>query len=87
MAPYIYNELQAEVGELRLLALQPGSYQDILRCKIVHCRLLKPKAAVKDERLPVDELRETLSDGWIVDQTLDGRYLFMSPRNSGISNS
>ncbi|KAL8904162.1 MAG: hypothetical protein Q9207_003454 [Kuettlingeria erythrocarpa] len=87
MAPYIYNELQAKVGELRLVALQPGSNHDILRCNIVHCPLIDPKAAVKDERLPVSELQETLSDGWIVEQTLDGRYLFMSPRNSGTPNS
>ena len=87
MASYIYNELQAKVGELRLVALQPGSYHDILRCNIVHCPLIEPKAAVKDERLPVSELQKTLSDGWIVEQTLDGRYLFMSPRNSGTPNS
>ncbi|MCJ1383543.1 hypothetical protein MMC17_006657 [Xylographa soralifera] len=87
MASYIYNELQVKVGELRLVALQPGSYHDILRCNIVHCPLLEPGAAVKDERLPVSELQKTLSDGWIVEQTLDGRYLFMSPRNSGIPNS
>lgn len=77
MALYIYRELQAKVGELRLVALQPGSYHDVLRCKIVHCPLLEPKAAVKDERLPVSELQKTLSDGWTVKQTLDGRYLFM----------
>ena len=87
MASYIYNELQAKVDELRLVDLQPGSYHDILRCNIVHCPLLEPKVAVKDERLPVSELQKTLSDGWIVEQTLDGRYLFMSPRHSGIPNS
>ena len=87
MASYIYSELQAKVGELRLVALQPGSYHDILRCNIIHCPLLEPEAALKDERLPVSELQETLSDGWIVEKTLDGRYLFMSPRHSGIPNS
>lgn len=87
MASYIYSDLEARVGELRLVALQPGSYRDILRCNIIHCPLLEPKEAVKDERLPVSGLQKTLSDGWIVEQTLDGRYLFMSPRNSGIPNS
>lgn len=87
MAPYVYTELQAEASELRLVALQPGSYQDDLRCSIVQCPLLEPKAAVKHERLPVSELQKTLSDGRTVEQTLDGRYLFMSPRNSGIPNS
>ncbi|CAL8580905.1 hypothetical protein XPA_006621 [Xanthoria parietina] len=72
---------------MRLVALQPGNYHDTLRCNIVHCPLIEPEAAVQDERLPVGELQKTLSDGWIVDQTLDGRYLFMSPRNSGIPNS
>jgi hypothetical protein len=87
MAAYVYTELQVEVGELRLVVLQPGSDQNVLRCNIVHCPLVKPKAEVKDERLPVSELQRTLSDGWTVNQTLDGRYLFMSPRNSGIPNS
>ncbi|KAL8773980.1 MAG: hypothetical protein Q9194_004183 [Teloschistes cf. exilis] len=86
MAPCIYNELQANVGELRLVALQPSSHHDVLRCSLVHCPLLEPKA-VKDERLPICELQKTPSDGWIVEQTLDGQYLFMSPRNSGIPNS
>ena len=87
MAPYIYNELEAEVGELRLVDLQPGSYHDTLQCNIVHCPLLEPKAAAKDERLPISNLQRSLPDGWIVERTLDGRYLFMSPRHSGISNS
>jgi hypothetical protein len=87
MASYVYKGLQDEVGELRLVALQPGSYHDVLRCEFVHCPLVEPELAAKDERLPISELQETLSDGWTVEQTLDGRYLFMSPRNSGIPNS
>lgn len=87
MAQYLYNELRAKAGELRLVDLQPGSYHDTLRCNIVHCPLIEPEAAVEDERLPVSELQKTLSDGWIVEQTLGGRYLFMSPRHSGIRNS
>ena len=87
MAQYIYSELETDVGELRLVALQPGGYHDTLRCDIVHYPLLEPKVAVKDERLPVSELQKTLSDGWIVEQTLERQYLFMSPRNSGIPNS
>ncbi|KFY53376.1 hypothetical protein V496_07638 [Pseudogymnoascus sp. VKM F-4515 (FW-2607)] len=61
-----------KASELRLVALQPGSYNDDLRCSIVHCPLLEPKAAVNDERPPVTELQKTLADGWTVDQTLDG---------------
>jgi len=67
MAPYIYTDLQAAASDLRLVALQPGSYNDILECNIIHCPLLEPEAAVKDERLPVSELQKTLSDGWTVD--------------------
>lgn len=37
-APYVYAELLVEASELRLVALQPGSYHDDLRCSIVHCR-------------------------------------------------
>ncbi|KAL8866973.1 MAG: hypothetical protein Q9174_005961, partial [Haloplaca sp. 1 TL-2023] len=44
-------------------------------------------AVAKDERLPISELQRSLPDGWIVEQTLNGRYLFMSPRHSGIPNS
>ncbi|KAI3556624.1 hypothetical protein CABS03_00904 [Colletotrichum abscissum] len=87
MASYVYTELQATIGDLRLVILQPGSYRDELRCNILHYPLLEPKEPFKDERLPVSELQKTLPDGWTVDQTLDGRYLFMSPRHSGIPNS
>ena len=87
MAQYLYNELRATGGELRLVDLQPGNYHDTLRCNIVHCPLIEPEAAVEDGRLPISELQKTLSDGWIVEQTLSGRYLFMSPRHSGIRNS
>lgn len=69
------------------MALQPGNYEDILRCNIIHCPLVEPKVAVENERLPVSELQKTLSDGWLVEQTLDGRYLFMNPRHSGIPDS
>lgn len=87
MASYIYTELQATMGDLRLVFLQPGSYHDVLRCSILHYPLLEPKTPLKDERLPVSALQKTLPDGWTVEQTLDGRYLFMSPPHSGIPNS
>lgn len=87
MTSYVYTELQATIGDLRLLFLEPGSYHDDLRCNIRHYPLLEPKTSLKDERLPVSELQTTLPDGWTVDRTLSGRYLFMSPRHSGIPNS
>lgn len=87
MASYIYTKLEPAIGDLRLVFLQPGSYNDVLRCTIRHYPLLEPKTSPRDERLPISELQKTLRDGWTVEQTLDGRYLFMSPRQSGIPNS
>ena len=87
MASYVYTELQATVDDLRLVFLQPGSYHDVLRCNILHYPLLEPRTPFKDERLPISALQKTLPDGWTVEQTLDGRYLFMSPRHSEIPNS
>lgn len=87
MASYVYTELQTTVGDLRLVFLQPGSYHAPLCCNILHYPLLEAKTPFKDERLPVSELQKTLPDGWTVEQTRDGRYLFMNPRHSGIPNS
>ncbi|KAH7310612.1 heterokaryon incompatibility protein-domain-containing protein [Stachybotrys elegans] len=87
MASYVYTQLQATPGDLRLVLLQPGGYHDDLRCNILHYPLLEPKILFKDERLPVKDVQKSLPDGWTVEQTLDGRYLFMSPRHSGIPNS
>lgn len=58
MASYTYMELQTKVGELRLVFVQPGSYHDALRCKIVHYPLVNPVTQIKDERLPVSDLQK-----------------------------
>lgn len=85
---YCYTDLQVKIEEFRLVILQPSAnYNDTLRCNIIIYPIREPKAPTKDGRLPVNELQKTLPDGWTVDETLEGRYLFMSPRNSGIPNS
>lgn len=64
-----------------------GDHNNPLRCKILDHPRLESKEGIRGERLPVNELQKSLPDGWTVDQTLDGRYLFMSLRNSEIPNS
>ena len=78
MRAYQYHKLQVETQEIRLLVLQPGKFADDICFTILHRPLVPP---LKDEtpakQLSVEELRKTLPEGWTVDETLDGRYLFI----------
>jgi hypothetical protein len=67
MNSYIYGRLQAKVGALRLVVLQPGSYHDVLHCEIVHHPFLETAPPFKDDMLPISELQKTLPVGWTVD--------------------
>ncbi|KAG7050668.1 HET-domain-containing protein [Colletotrichum scovillei] len=89
MASKAYAELQSTFGDsitFKLVRLQPIDKQNPPDCMVISSRLA-PKKAFKDERESLSELQKTLPDGWTVDRKLKGRYLFMSPRHSGIPNS
>lgn len=76
MQQYQYESLNADLDEIRLVELMPGSFGDDVRLRIYNTLLVAPIVKRPDERIPLQELQETLPDDWIVRKTLDDRYMF-----------
>ena len=75
MGTYQYKPLTDTSVDIRLITLLPGLIGDEIYLQISHERLIRPCGALQ-QRLDLDELRETLPDDWDAVETLDGRYLF-----------
>lgn len=76
MQQYQYEPLNANLDEIRLVELMPGSYGDDVHLRIYNTPLVAPIIKRPDERIPLQELQETLPDDWVVRETLDDRYMF-----------
>ncbi|KFY34128.1 hypothetical protein V494_07032 [Pseudogymnoascus sp. VKM F-4513 (FW-928)] len=70
---YKYRPLEAE--EIRLIKILPGQLEDSLQIEIHHAVLHTPYKA-PTSRLRIDQLRETLPEGWQIFETIDRDYLF-----------
>jgi hypothetical protein len=76
MQQYQYEPLNTDLDEIRLIELMPGSFGDKICLRIYNAPLVPPIIKRRDERIPIQELQETLPDDWIVRETLDDRYMF-----------
>ncbi|OBT98355.1 hypothetical protein VE01_03036 [Pseudogymnoascus verrucosus] len=83
MKLYEYKSLET-VEEIRLLTILPGQFEDDLQIEIHHALLQLPDAA-PTQRLPINQLQETLLDGWRVFETIDCKYLFWGIRTGETS--
>ncbi|KAF1848773.1 HET-domain-containing protein [Cucurbitaria berberidis CBS 394.84] len=86
MATYKYAPLKHQECEIRLVTLRPGQWNDDIAFTICHTPLIRPK----DEehicrRLSVQELNQTLPNGYRCGETLNGRYLFMQEKDGANS--
>lgn len=75
MQTYQYSKLLNPRVDIRLLDLLPGKFDDEIRITIKHVPLSQPPEHVA-KRLPLEQLIKTLPPGWIVLETVEGRYLF-----------
>jgi hypothetical protein len=75
MLPYKYSKLNVELQEIRLLTLLPSEFGDAIRFTLWHISLLVPDQHLL-QRMPLEELRETLPPSWEVYETLERRFLF-----------
>ncbi|KAM7215353.1 Heterokaryon incompatibility protein (HET) domain containing protein, partial [Rhypophila decipiens] len=66
--------------EIRLLTVLPGQLHDEIVLRISHERLLPPEP--QPPLMSMSQLQETVPPGWIVDQTVEGRFLFLDPELS-----
>ncbi|CAO2653288.1 Nn.00g026990.m01.CDS01 [Neocucurbitaria sp. VM-36] len=77
MAPYQYNPLNTDVGDIRLLTLLPGKPDEPICITIDHTSLRIPDPKARPVgRMTLAELQETLPPNWAVFSTLEGRYIF-----------
>ena len=76
MTPYSYQALNAESEEIRLVRLQPGKADDQICLDIFHVSLNQPTWQSNQARDTLSDLQGTLPQGYVIKETLDGRYLF-----------
>jgi len=69
--------------DIRLVTLLAGNSADDICIKISHAPFLEPGVVGKEPspRITLKGLQETLPDGWMVRETIGGRYLFISTIN------
>lgn len=73
MPDYVYRPLEA--GELRVMTLQPGNFDDELRASITHA-FLSVRIAPSRKTQQVMDLQKTLPKRWKAVETVDSRILF-----------
>ncbi|KAK4206696.1 heterokaryon incompatibility protein-domain-containing protein [Rhypophila decipiens] len=73
---YEYGDLNTP-DEIRLLTVLPGEFHDDIVLRISHERLVLPEP--QPPLMSMSQLQETVPPGWEVDQTRDGRFLFLGP--------
>ena len=79
LQPFEYAPLKDPNRDIRLVILLPGVYDDDVRLQITHAAL-QPRARTSTDtgRMTLDDLRRTLPRDWYVDETNEGRYIFVS---------
>ncbi|KAH8660426.1 heterokaryon incompatibility protein-domain-containing protein [Xylariales sp. PMI_506] len=82
MEQYRYTELNHAVREIRLVTLQPGYGDEQIRLSIRHHSFHPQETPSASPVVSSREIQATLPDGWLVDQTLDGRYIFRQKRQT-----
>ncbi|KAH7066448.1 heterokaryon incompatibility protein-domain-containing protein [Paraphoma chrysanthemicola] len=75
MREYQYTPLDTSTGEIRLLELHPGAFDDPINISI----FAVPFAAPQREFVPLDRIeaiRQSLPPGWLAFETIDDRVIF-----------
>lgn len=77
---YEYSSLNLDRGEIRLMTLLPGEFDDPVRISLHHAVLQIPDNGFHGTgSVDLDTLRKTLPPGWSVELTFEGRVLFFRP--------
>lgn len=73
-----YHRLDDASTEIRLLNLLPGTNDDRLKLTIAHCTLPEPPPSEHAiTALNIPDVQRSLSQGWLVVETLEHRFLFI----------
>lgn len=87
MAPYTYQKLNVADQEIRLISLMPGYGDEDICFSIFHAPLVPPPAPQARYRPSIEDVEKTVPEGWVVRETIEGRYLFIQNGTSGKPNS
>jgi hypothetical protein len=75
MSTYQYTPLNTRIGEIRLLKLHPGAFDDPIKITIFTTPFVTPQPRlVQEDRL--EKIRGSLSTDWDVHENLEGRIFF-----------
>ncbi|KAF2824649.1 hypothetical protein CC86DRAFT_241168, partial [Ophiobolus disseminans] len=75
MPEYEYEPLDVDTGEIRLVELHPGAFDDPIKISIITKPLVIPAPVpVQGDRL--EQIRNSLPAGMWAYETLEGRILF-----------
>jgi hypothetical protein len=75
MPQYQYAPLNASTGEIRLVELHPGAFDDPISISIITTPFIVPAFEPHDEDR-LGRIRKSLPAGWRAYETLEGRILF-----------
>jgi hypothetical protein len=84
MASYRYSQLVDATKDIRLITLLPGLISEDIKITITETPLGGYQQQPCPDRLSLQQIRETLPDGWEVYETTEGRYFF-NPEKGGTS--
>ncbi|KAG7291026.1 hypothetical protein NEMBOFW57_001034 [Staphylotrichum longicolle] len=74
-----YKKLDLERGEIRLLTLHPGEFDDPIRISLRHAILPIPDEPLAEPQVNLEDIQKTLPPGWEVHKTFEGRVIFWNP--------
>jgi hypothetical protein len=78
MVPFVYDKLDKAKEEIRLVSLLPNcDFDEAIRLAISHTSFKVPERKVSRKvNLPIDEITQTLPEGWDVRVNLEGRLIY-----------
>lgn len=82
MPPYSYLPLDEAKKEIRVVTLLPGEFEDAIRFTITHKPFGFARKPLSTKTI-TQEHRRSLSKGWFVCITLEGRFLYEYTDPSG----
>jgi len=82
MPEYEYTPLNVHTGEIRLVELHPGAFDDPIKISISTAPLVIPKTKPREEDR-LEKIRNNLPGGWYAYETLEGRIVFWHEDEEG----
>lgn len=88
-APYVYQPLDKTNDEIRLVDIFPSADFDApIELSITHVPfVVPPDHLLADRRQSLNYITKTLPRGWVVEETLDGRYIYWTSIDDDIRTS